>query len=295
MTSPAPGADPGAAGATLSIGELAERTGVAPATIRMWEQRHGFPVPRRLGSGHRRYSEDDVVAVLDVARRREAGLRLDVAIARAFAGAAPAETAGASVYATLRRRHPHLESHRLRKSTLIALSFAIEDEFCARADRAHVFAGFQSTRFWLPSRARWTELDRVSGSTFVFADFSPEEVAAATGPVLVPLAPDAPMRREWLVVCDDRDLPAALTAWELPGQDDVPDRERLFESMWTVAPDAVRDAARVCARAAADAGVDAAAPLLYTLAEEPDVRPADLRAVTALFNRVVAYVDAHGA
>ena len=44
---------------SLTIGELAERTGLSPTTLRMWEQRHGFPTPVRLPSGHRRYEESD--------------------------------------------------------------------------------------------------------------------------------------------------------------------------------------------------------------------------------------------
>ena len=46
--------------ATLTIGDLAARTGLTTATLRMWESRHGFPVPTRLDSGHRRYDEHDV-------------------------------------------------------------------------------------------------------------------------------------------------------------------------------------------------------------------------------------------
>ena len=68
---------------SLSIGELSERTGVTPSTLRIWEERHGFPVPTRLGSGHRRYAEGDAVLVAEVARLRESGMRLDVAIAAA--------------------------------------------------------------------------------------------------------------------------------------------------------------------------------------------------------------------
>ena len=48
---------------SLSIGELSARTGVTPSTLRIWEERHGFPVPTRLGSGHRRYDEGDAVLV----------------------------------------------------------------------------------------------------------------------------------------------------------------------------------------------------------------------------------------
>ena len=46
--------------ASLSIGDVAERTGVAVPTLRMWEQRHGFPQAERLPSGHRRYRAEDV-------------------------------------------------------------------------------------------------------------------------------------------------------------------------------------------------------------------------------------------
>ena len=41
----------------LSMREMSTRSGVSEGTLRMWEARHGFPVPQRLPSGHRRYSE----------------------------------------------------------------------------------------------------------------------------------------------------------------------------------------------------------------------------------------------
>jgi MerR family transcriptional regulator, light-induced transcriptional regulator len=44
----------------LSIKEVAEQTGLAPGTIRMWEQRYCFPAPRRTASGYRRYEPEDV-------------------------------------------------------------------------------------------------------------------------------------------------------------------------------------------------------------------------------------------
>ena len=58
----------------LTIGDLAERTGLSPAVLRMWESRHGFPTPRRLESGHRRYNEGDVVLIEQVLRRRQSGI-----------------------------------------------------------------------------------------------------------------------------------------------------------------------------------------------------------------------------
>ena len=282
----------------LTIGSFAERTGLSPATLRMWEQRHGFPVPRRLESGHRRYLEADVAAVSQVVHRRDAGVRLDVAIADALAQAAPGPP---SVYAELRRTHPHLLVQRLRKRTLLAVSWAIEDEFCAKAERASLFGAFQHERFYEAARARWRELAAVSRSAFVFAEFAhidrPQvaEPGDRPGPVLVPLPHEEPMAREWAVICDSVDLPVALTAWELPGQLEVPDRERVFESMLTVDPDAVRTAARVCANVANRAGAAEAAPALYALADQPGPESADLAAVSAMLGRVLTYVDRFGA
>ena len=272
----------------LTIGDLAEQTGVSPAVLRMWETRHGFPEPRRLASGHRRYSEGDVVLVRQVLARKDAGVRLEVAIAEASATKAPPAP---SIYAELRRKHPSLVTHRLRKSTLIALSWAIEDECCAVADTPVLFGAFQRGDFYQPSAPRWTELARVARSAIVFADRWDGSADDAVGPVRATLADDAPLRREWAVVCDALDSTACLSAWELPGQTTVPDRQRVFEALWTVDPVAVRDAARVAASVAADAGVLAARPLLYELADAPAPRVTTPTGVTALFNRVVAYVD----
>ncbi len=280
--------------ATLSIGDLAERTGLSPATLRMWETRHGFPVPHRLESGHRRYRPEDAEAILAVVRHKDAGTRLDLAIARAMADAEPAAP---SIYAYLRKRHPQLGVHRLRKSTLLALSWAIEDEFCAKADRATIYGSFQKERYFHHAEARWTELARVSAGATAFADFSDPDPDAS--PRQISLPADAPMRREWAVVCDAHDMPVVLTAWELPGQGDVPERERLFESMWSVDGAAVHDAARVCEAVAQQYAVPAGAEALA--GPLPDLQPAlgrphtpDLAAVTGLFNRVVAYVDRIG-
>jgi len=46
--------------ATLSIGDLSEKTGVPPNTIRSWERRYGVPRAHRLDSGHRRYPSGEV-------------------------------------------------------------------------------------------------------------------------------------------------------------------------------------------------------------------------------------------
>jgi DNA-binding transcriptional MerR regulator len=281
-------------GASLTIGELAEATGVSAGTLRMWESRHGFPTAQRLPSGHRRYAAEQVARVLDVVRRRELGSRLDVAIRQVTAdsgGPAPR-----SVYAELTRRHPEQPRQRLRKETLLALSWAIEDEVGAAGAHGHLFGAFQTGHRYAAARARWTELARTARSSYAFADFGGEagdQVGGgpAPGPTLVHLAPGSPMRREWSVVHDSPELAVVLTAWELPGQTGVPDRHRLFESLWTLDPAAVRTAARCCALVAADAGDADAGGLGAELAAPPVAERADAGATTRLAHRALGYVD----
>ena len=256
----------------MTIGELARRTGVTPEVLRTWEARHGFPRPLRLPSGHRRYAPSDVAAVERVLRRRTEGVRLEVAVAEAFRDREPTP-AVPSVFATLRRTHPHLTPTRLRRATLVALSRAIEDECCARAQGPVLFGSFQQPRRYAASAARWTELARTARRTVL--------VAAEEH-----LPDDAPMRREWVVGCDGPALCAVLAAWEPPGQTGLADGDRVFEAIWTVDPSAVRLAARVCATVAGDLD------LAEELAAQPTGPETDLAAATALFSRVVAYVDA---
>ena len=297
----APGVDSGvdssdeASGETrgLTIGDLAQRTGVAPATLRMWERRHGFPVAQRRSSGHRRYDERVVDQVRQVLRRREAGSRLEVAIAgvvlaEASTGAAPGAP---SVFATLRRLHPTLQPQRLRKTSLLALSWAIEDECCALAETPMLFGAFQKERYYRAAEERWTELARVARSTMVFAQFEQQPPPVLGRTSFVDLPDDAPMRREWAVVCDAPEHAALLTAWELPGQSSVRDKDRLFEAIWSVEPAAVRSAARACAQVAVQLGHAEAGPLLYELAEDPPPPSVEALRATSLLNRVVAYVD----
>lgn len=271
----------------LAIGELAERAGVPAATLRSWETRYGFPSPRRLEGGHRRYHPGDVALVQEVLRQRAAGLGLEAAIGRATARSAEAES---SVFAGLRRRQPELPPQVVRKSTLLALTRAMEDEYCARAERAVLFASFQRQRFYRRSRDRWAELARTALVTTVFADFT-EPPAPDAALLEVPVPAGAPLRREWTLVCEARDYPACLTAWEFPGQDGVADADRRFEALWTLSPPAVRDAATLCAQLA-----EQFSPGLGLLGRLPSDPPpptsADLQHATGLLSRMISYLDA---
>ena len=152
----------------LTIREVAARTGIASATLRVWEARYGFPEPGRLPSGHRRYSVDDVERVRQVAREREAGMSLPAAIERVGSATAEAEP---SIFAGLRRRRPGLSPYLLPKRTLIGLSHAIEDECAARAERPLLVGSFQRESYYRDAEPRWRELARTAELAIVFADF----------------------------------------------------------------------------------------------------------------------------
>lgn len=144
----------------------------------------------------------DIDRITDVLRLRAAGMSLPAAISQATTLAGQVEP---SAFAGLRRRHPGLIPQVLRQTTLLALTRAIEDECCARAEHAVLFASFQQERFYCHSEERWNELARTARAVIVFADFS--EPAASllrdmSGPVKIPVPAADPLRREWVLVCE---------------------------------------------------------------------------------------------
>lgn len=246
MSVPTPARQSRESTAQLSIGDVAEAAGVAPGTLRMWETRFGFPVPTRLPSGHRRYSAHDVAAVKEVLLRQETGLRLESAVAAVRSRQHADEP---SIFASVRASAPMLPKLRLRKTTLVALSQAIEDEMCARGQRGFAFGAFQRAGFYAGAAQRWDDIARRSRATVVMADFDDEGVPThpeGKHPLYVPLGSGTPVRDEWAVVCDSPVFAGVLTAWEPIGQARVAEGERIFEAVWTLDPDPVRHAAQVC-------------------------------------------------
>ena len=271
----------------FSIGELSRRTGVPVATLRTWETRYGQPRSRRLAGGHRRYDDSAVEAVQLMVRQRSSGLSMGAAAA-AVGGDRPT---AASVFAGLRAAHTELPVHVLTKRTLLALTRAAEDEFVARAGRAVLFAAFQRAGFFEQSRARWVELARTAEFAAVLADF-PEPDVVSSNLHLTPVPVDAPLLREWLLVCDSPGYAVCLVGWEQPLPPGLPDQLRQFETVWTVDPRAVRTAATLTARhVEPHLPREGADNLARRLADQPAPASVDLERATSLFQRLVGYVD----
>src|SRR5919199_1771856 len=79
----------------MNIAALSRRTGVAPDTLRKWEQRYAILRPTRTAGGQRRYSELDVARVEWLRARLAEGYRISEAAALlgGTGGDVPAEPA----------------------------------------------------------------------------------------------------------------------------------------------------------------------------------------------------------
>jgi DNA-binding transcriptional MerR regulator len=273
----------------LTIGQLAERTGVQPGTLRMWEQRHGFPRAKRLPSGHRRYPESEVASVLEVASARDSGLSLTAAIERATQAAEP--PTAPSIFAGLRKSRPELAPYPVPKRLMVPISHAMEDECSARGGSAVLLGSFQRERFFRMAEPRWRSFARTAELSVVLGDF-PEPRAPKGGPVEIPIDRSHPLSREWAIVCDGPGVSACLAGWQRPGRSS--NGQRVFEMLWSVEPDVVRDAARIGVELASAQWPDLRERVPDWLWQQPQPDGSTIERATALTNRMVAYVSAVG-
>ncbi len=271
----------------LTTAQLAERTGLTAGTLRMWESRHGFPTPSRLPGGHRRYSETDADSVREVVRLRDLGLSLPAAIDRVRRP----RQAAASVFSGLRARRPEIAATVLPKLAVLALSRAIEDEYCAQAAGGLLIGSFQREHFYRRAERRWRELARTADIAVALADF-PTRSEPGDGPAEVPVDRHHALSREWAVVISAGGVQACLAAWEQPSEDDIPDAQRRFEVLWSFEPAVVADAVGV-AEELLDPLDGPLATRLRTARErvgaERDPEPA-LRNGGAIAHRMVGYL-----
>src|ERR1700750_1757714 len=108
--------DPAAVEEDLAIKDVAERTGIAAGTIRMWEQRHGFPAPQRTTAGYRRYTPEDVETLRRIQAYRDRGLSVAAASERARETGGPSDRP--SLYAAVAAGDHGARPQVLRKATL---------------------------------------------------------------------------------------------------------------------------------------------------------------------------------
>jgi DICT domain-containing protein len=271
----------------LAIRDVAEQTGLAAGTIRMWEQRYGFPEPQRTPSGYRQYSPQDVETLRRVVALRSEGLGVAAALERARAAQA-GPTDRPSLFGAVASAG---RTRMLRKRTLIALSRAIEDETLARAAAPVILGAFQRERHFRTVEHRYRRLTAMADAAVVFADFE-VPVAAGEGPAEVPIDARAAIGHEWAVVVDAPGLSVCLVAWEPPvRQPPEDDLDRRFETFWTLDPQAVRQAAHAGAAVARLSAPAVGERLDALLTGRPLGAQGTIEGVEALAARMVSYLE----
>lgn len=262
----------------LPIAEVAALTGVSVASLRAWEQRHGFPLPERRPGGHRRYADTEVDRVRRVVAARARGLSLGAAIASMrrddLDGHGPP-----TIFAALRHAATDLQPQVLTRRAMLAVSRAMEDECSAAGERAHVAVAFQrADAYRRACQRRWGVLSRVAAATLVFADF---DGATRNGDVLeIGIPPGEALRREWSLVIDAPSTSMALAGWERP--------DGRFEAIWTVDSTVVRSATTASRFLAGRLAPGQRLPDAPT--HEPAAGGEDRRA-TRVTNRIIARLD----
>jgi DICT domain-containing protein len=272
---------------SFAIKDVAEQTGLAAGTIRMWEQRYGFPEPARTPAGYRVYTPQDVLTLRRVIALRGRGFSVPAALERAREMVSATDRP--SIFAALASGDAPVRPQRLRRATMLALSQAIEDEALARAAGPIVVAAFQREANYRAVEHRYRRLAHVADAVAVFAHFSDLGERSDDEPVEIPIDVADALGHEWAVVVDAPGFAACLVGWETPHETRG---DRVFEAIWTMDAGVVRQAVQVGAALAARVSPQLGRRLESLLSDRPLAVEAPAPGLTALSNRIVGYLDA---
>ncbi|MSX02625.1 MAG: hypothetical protein F2813_05630, partial [Actinobacteria bacterium] len=223
---------------------------------------------------------------------RHRGLSIPAAIERAKEDGSIADRP--SIYAAVASSGREIRPQVLKKSSLMALSRAIEHEALACAVSPILIGAFQHEGFYRAVEPRYKQIAKQADAAVVFADFERQREPKG-GPVEIPISSEDALGNEWAVVVDSPGYCACLLAWEQPGvtePDEDPDLDRRFEAIWTLDPIATRRASQAAARLVSRCDPKLGAEIDELLIDRPLAFEEPSPALTALTNRVVAYLDA---
>ena len=155
-----------------------------------------------------------------------------------------------SLLADLLAACPQVHSQVYFKSSLVALSHALEDLILHEAGNALVFANFQRERFYRQEAARYLRIHDVARQVYVLAapetDFHSDEVPYER----VALDLDDPLANEWHLIIVDRHYAACLICAEKPREEALKqgggmDAMRQFDGYWSFEPEVAIASARL--------------------------------------------------
>ncbi|MBO9999482.1 MAG: GAF domain-containing protein [Cyanobacteria bacterium SID2] len=148
-----------------------------------------------------------------------------------------------SILEDILRALPHLRSQVYFKSSLIALSHAMEDQVLACDDRPLVVASFQRERFYRIEANRYVKIAKSTPHVYVLAapetDFANRTLTYET----IAFGSSEPLSQEWnlvvltptygtCLVCQERSIPDRDSSWLNNSTIDI-DPARRFEGIWT--------------------------------------------------------------
>jgi DICT domain-containing protein/signal transduction histidine kinase len=144
-----------------------------------------------------------------------------------------------SVLSELLRQMPQLRSHLYFKSSLTALSHAMEDRVLAGTDRPLLIASFQQEKFYRQEAHRYRRLGEISDQVYVLAAPDTQFSDRAQEYELIPFGPTDALAQEWHLVAIGAQSAACLICREkIVPQPEVSvlpeiDPSRRFEGIWT--------------------------------------------------------------
>ncbi|MEN9202633.1 MAG: DICT sensory domain-containing protein [Thermostichus sp. DG_1_6_bins_120] len=135
---------------------------------------------------------------------------------------------------------PHLRPQLYFKSSLVALSHAIEDQVLQGQGSPWVFANFQKERYYRQEARRYRRISAIARDVFVLATPETDFTQAGLPYHTVPLDPTDPLAQEWHVIVIDASYSTCLVCRERTrvkpnsswGSNDM-DTARQFDGVWS--------------------------------------------------------------
>jgi DICT domain-containing protein/signal transduction histidine kinase len=152
-----------------------------------------------------------------------------------------------SVLTELLSQHSHLRPHLYFKSSLTALSRAMEDLVLAGADRPLVIATFQEERFYRQEAHRYQRIAAQTDRAYVLSVMESSKIPA-TDYVLIPIDPNDGLAQEWNLVVIGANSAACLICQERTGEWTNArglESSQRFDGIWTFDRQIAMDAAQI--------------------------------------------------
>ncbi|MCW2279526.1 diguanylate cyclase/two-component system sensory protein [Heliophilum fasciatum] len=150
------------------------------------------------------------------------------------------------LYLNLSKNKSDLDKKSYCKSSLLGISYALEDIVIQFELKAEMYVFFQEFRFFLHEIERYKQLDQICAKIFIFAqniDFS--VVTDFQNTVFIELEPNSPLRDEWNVIIIHPDQSMVIsTTEEYDHNHFCEDMLRQFQGFLSLSPQLALQAAR---------------------------------------------------